>query len=670
FIMTDQFEEPSSPASPDRKRSLEDESSSDEDESRGGRFKRQALNSSDSSAHPSPPRRPTSPGKSSEAPANGEGASASAQSDLAASSSSATPPAPGTATSRQPIPSFTDNSGASGHGQGHGEELAAPRIMSMRALITTKEAGIIIGKSGRNVAEIRENSGAKVTVSEQVPGAHERILTITGPLDTVAKAFSLVALKMVEEQQTTMDVKARHTAVRVLVPHSRMGSVIGKQGLKIKEIQDASGARVTASEEILPQSTERTVTVQGVVDSIHIATYHIGLVLQEHQERSAGTIPYKPQPMRGGPPHQYGPGGPPGYGGHPAPPPSPHPPGGYYGGPPNGPGPMGGMGMPHPRGPPGPPHMGMGMGGGPPMMAPPGAVQMQQIFIPNEMVGAIIGKGGSKINEIRHLSGCQIKIAEPSGASAERLVTITGTPEANQMALYLLYSRLEAEKARLGGRGSDDFSEADSKAFFKSALEIQNQLLEEFRKTRQDAEGWNGVPTISHETHRGRILFNPWTTYRLLQEFEDLYITLDVSHWHVVCERLLVDDEGNQTYKAFWDLVAARTRHIHARVGSPQSPQVPDPSDQHYSRFTAAHQKIWEKVWDAQRAKAEEEGKVAVAWSTLTPEYGPVDDGYMPVFVLNAQDAAQAEKRGPLKEIDPIIFDEAARLRNRFSERW
>ena len=58
------------------------------------------------------------------------------------------------------------------------------------------------------------------------------------------------------------------------------------------------------------------------------------------------------------------------------------------------------------------------------------------------MVGAIIGKGGAKINEIRHLSGSVIKINEPQDNSNERLVTITGTQECNQMALYMLYSRL------------------------------------------------------------------------------------------------------------------------------------------------------------------------------------------------------------------------------------
>jgi heterogeneous nuclear rnp K-like protein 2 len=67
-----------------------------------------------------------------------------------------------------------------------------------------------------------------------------------------------------------------------------------------------------------------------------------------------------------------------------------------------------------------------------------------QIYIPNDMVGAVIGKAGSKINSIRQQSGCRITIAEPDAAGGERLVTIMGSADANQMALYLLYSSMEA----------------------------------------------------------------------------------------------------------------------------------------------------------------------------------------------------------------------------------
>jgi heterogeneous nuclear rnp K-like protein 2 len=57
------------------------------------------------------------------------------------------------------------------------------------------------------------------------------------------------------------------------------------------------------------------------------------------------------------------------------------------------------------------------------------------------MVGCIIGKGGSKITEIRRISGSRISIAKvPHDDSGERMFTIQGTAEANEKALYLLYN--------------------------------------------------------------------------------------------------------------------------------------------------------------------------------------------------------------------------------------
>lgn len=81
---------------------------------------------------------------------------------------------------------------------------------------------------------------------------------------------------------------------------------------------------------------------------------------------------------------------------------------------------------------------------------PPPQIQTQQIYIPNDLVGCIIGKGGSKINEIRHMSASQIKIMEPGAGAGgvnpapapgegERLVVITGPPANIQMAVQLLY---------------------------------------------------------------------------------------------------------------------------------------------------------------------------------------------------------------------------------------
>lgn len=294
-----------------------------------------------------------------------------------------------------------------------------PASIQMRALIVTQDASIIIGKQGKNVNEIREKSGSKVTITESVPGNPERVMVVGGQLDAVSKAFGLIVRRINDEPFDVPSVPgSRMVTIRFIIPNARMGSVIGKGGSKIKEIQEASGARLQASEAMLPGSTERVLSVSGVADAIHIAVYYIGTILQEGPQQAGGVVNQSYRPGQGG---AYG--GQEAYGA---------PRGAYAGG-----------GAPQqPRGPPAP---------------GPGA-QTQQIYIPNELVGSIIGKGGQKINEVRQASQCQIKISEPGegqapGASpAERLVTITGQPVGIQTAVRLLYERLEQEKQKqLGG---------------------------------------------------------------------------------------------------------------------------------------------------------------------------------------------------------------------------
>ncbi|KAI1330277.1 hypothetical protein F5Y16DRAFT_408741 [Xylariaceae sp. FL0255] len=356
----------------------------------------------------------------------------------------------------------------------------------IRAVITSPEAATIIGKGGENVSNIRKLSGAKCTVSDYQKGAVERILTVSGVVDAVAKAFGLIIRTLNNEPlNETSSAQSKTYPLRLLIPHVLIGSIIGKGGVRIREIQDASGARLNASDSCLPLSSERSLVVMGVADAVHIATYYVGSTLLEqlnerfggpaasaYATRSGGpagavpggmqVIPYSPQPTGG----NYGRGE--NYGRRPDPrsqqyPPAPYaqpyhphapnpqqpnpnvpmhyqPQAGAYGAAPHIPPHQGGHvgGPQHHGGPPAQPMQG-GMAGAP---------LTQQIFIPNDMVGAIIGKGGQKINEIRQLSGSVIKINEPQDNSNERLVTITGTEECNRMALYMLYSRLGELKAR------------------------------------------------------------------------------------------------------------------------------------------------------------------------------------------------------------------------------
>lgn len=57
----------------------------------------------------------------------------------------------------------------------------------IRSVISSAEAATVIGKGGENVTQIRRLSGAKCTVSDYSKGAVERILTVSGAQDAVAK---------------------------------------------------------------------------------------------------------------------------------------------------------------------------------------------------------------------------------------------------------------------------------------------------------------------------------------------------------------------------------------------------------------------------------------------------------------------------------------------------
>lgn len=156
-------------------------------------------------------------------------------------------------------------------------------------------------------------------------------------------------------------------------------------------------------------------------------------------------------------------------------------------------------------------------------------------------------------------------------------------------------SRLKPRKINCHS-GGDWFSEEQARRFFSEALNYESKI---------------GIP-VAHETHRGRIFYNPWVTERMLKEFPLLKLSCDFSHWVVVGERLLETELG------IIQQCAEQCIHIHARVGYEEGPQVPDPRAPEYQRHVAAHEQWWDLVWSAQERKG-------FAESTLTPEFGAPD---------------------------------------------
>ncbi|KAH6560487.1 hypothetical protein BASA60_001527 [Batrachochytrium salamandrivorans] len=186
--------------------------------------------------------------------------------------------------------------------------------------------------------------------------------------------------------------------------------------------------------------------------------------------------------------------------------------------------------------------------------------------------------------------------------------------------------------------GSDSFTLAESVEFFTKAHKLQTTA---FSLT---------IP-LSHETHRGRSLYSPWIALEIAQAVPDILFTLDVSHWHVVSERMLEPSDI--------DVILRRTAHIHARIGTAQQPQIADPRDPESKDVVQAHQLLWSRAIAYQKDIPELTHR---KYATLTPEYGPMEDGYMPCTAVYVSHETGQTKKTSMRELNELIIDEGHRL--------
>ncbi|NWX98015.1 PCBP4 protein, partial [Nothoprocta ornata] len=161
----------------------------------------------------------------------------------------------------------------------------------------------------------RPQSSARITISEG--SCPERITTITGSTDAVFRAVSMIAFKLEEVGSSPRRAAGRRcrggptrrlapqdlgdggapgrapVTLRLVIPASQCGSLIGKAGAKIREIRESTGAQVQVAGDLLPNSTERAVTVSGGPDTIVQCVRQICAVILESPPKGA-TIPYHP----------------------------------------------------------------------------------------------------------------------------------------------------------------------------------------------------------------------------------------------------------------------------------------------------------------------------------------------------------------------------------------
>uniref|UniRef100_A0A8C6Q215 Poly(rC) binding protein 2 n=1 Tax=Nothobranchius furzeri TaxID=105023 RepID=A0A8C6Q215_NOTFU len=320
--------------------------------------------------------------------------------------------------------------------------------LTIRLLMHGKVSGTSFILKGESVKKMREESGARINISEG--NCPERIITLAGPTTSIFKAFSMIIEKLEEDISTSMTNSTATSkppvTMRLVVPASQCGSLIGKGGCKIKEIRESAGAQVQVAGDMLPNSTERAITIAGTPQSIIECVKQICVVMLESPPKGV-TIPYRPKPS-GSPVI-------------------------FAGGQVNDQSScvkehsvilsgwdclfvhvtallayavQGQHAIPQPdltklhqlamqQGPFPIAHGNQGFQAGMDASAQTGS---HELTIPNDLIGCIIGRQGAKINEIRQMSGAQIKIANPVEGSTDRQVTITGSHASISLAEYLI----------------------------------------------------------------------------------------------------------------------------------------------------------------------------------------------------------------------------------------
>jgi len=146
--------------------------------------------------------------------------------------------------------------------------------------------------------------------------------------------------------------------------------------------------------------------------------------------------------------------------------------------------------------------------------------------------------------------------------------------------------------------GRDYFSEAEADELLSFCCDLADELKLD----------------VVHETHRARILFSPYVLARVLAAHPRLSLTADYSHFCVVAECAHGPYAG--VLNAAIAAAAPRVRHVHARVGFEEGPQVPDPREPMWAPYAAAHHAWWAAIAAAAAGRGDAE------LSTL-PEFGP-----------------------------------------------
>uniref|UniRef100_A0A8C5NDR7 RRM domain-containing protein n=1 Tax=Gouania willdenowi TaxID=441366 RepID=A0A8C5NDR7_GOUWI len=257
----------------------------------------------------------------------------------------------------------------------------------LRMLVPTQFVGAIIGKEGLTIKNVTKQTQSKVDIHrKENAGAAEKPISIHSTPEGCSSACRMIMdimQKEAIETNATEDIP-----LKILAHNSLVGRLIGKEGRNLKKIEEETGTKIMISSlhDLTYYNLERIITVMGELEAILKAEVEITKKLREAYENDIAAINVRCL-----------------------------------------------FGI----------HLGF-------VCFPNNESYLQQevvyLFIPTQAVGALIGKKGQHIKQLAHFAGASIKIAPAESPDVtERMVIITGTPEAQFKAQGRIFGKLKEE---------------------------------------------------------------------------------------------------------------------------------------------------------------------------------------------------------------------------------
>ncbi|KAM7280794.1 hypothetical protein ACFE04_007928 [Oxalis oulophora] len=317
-------------------------------------------------------------------------------------------------------------------GSSHSDETTVYRI-----LCPSKKIGGVIGKGGNIVKALRDETRAKITVAESVPGSDERVIIIYSSPSAIPKkqdsddqmtpqCAAQDALLKVHDRILEEDLSGgvvsddENTTIRLLVPNNLVGCLLGKGGDVITRLRTETGAsiRVLPAAHLPPcaDSSDELVQISGQQKVAKRALYKVSTLLHQNPRKDKPPSSFM---MPHGRSHFPAPGGPMS---NRLPPENPmwaHRNHTSLGMPPPAPW-MEGLGNHASRTGPG------GFDRAPPEQAGDVSAEFSmKILCSTDKIGGVIGKGGFNVRQLQQETGATIHVEDAATDSEELVIRVS-----------------------------------------------------------------------------------------------------------------------------------------------------------------------------------------------------------------------------------------------------